>query len=195
MGRSLSREELAAIHAKGGNSNKISEEVFNQSENDKRDTKMVVSKLAKAEHEKKNITGERIIDGIKISFKDHGYKEGYFNPEDEARNIYLVTVSYKGKTTQFTFGDSIHNTTEGKTPDSDRDDYINSILEAITSDYYYTKDQYPNYREFAQEFGYGDDSRSGEKTYKRCLAQGEKLHRLFSDKEIEQIRNDLENKT
>lgn len=176
-------------------SNKVSSNIFNQSKNDRHDTKVTLNKLVQVENEKNKISGERLIDRIKISFKDNGYKVGYFDKDDEARNIYLVTVSYNGKKTQFTFGDSIHNTVEGKSPESDPEDYKNSILDIITSDYYYTKDQYPSYSDFAGEFGYGEDSRSGEKTYKRCLVQGEKLHKLFSDNEIEQLRNELESKS
>lgn len=64
--------------------------------------------------------------------------------------------------------------------------------ETITSDYYYTKENYPTYKDFASEFGYGEDSIKGLKIYKLCLVQGGKLHKLFTDKDIEDVRKELE---
>jgi len=136
----------------------------------------------------------KIIDTIKISFKDQGYKP-YFDDDEtkgEARNVYRVSVSYNNKRTSFTFGDSIAHTEDGKDPSSEPKNYKNSILEIITSDYYYTKDTYPDYQDFAREFGYGEDSIKGLKVYNRCLKGAEKLHKVFSDSDIEMIREDLE---
>jgi hypothetical protein len=140
------------------------------------------------------IKKETILDKIKVFFKDDGYG-AYFDDDEEkgeARNKYKVTVEYNGKRTTFPFGDSIHNTQEGKTPESDPVDYKNSILEFLTSDYYYTKENYPSYKEFASEFGYDEDSRKGEKIYSRSLKQGEKLHKIFNDSDIQKIREALD---
>jgi hypothetical protein len=140
------------------------------------------------------IKKETILDKIKIFFKDDGYGP-YFDDDEskgEARNKYKVTVEYNGKRTTFPFGDSIANTEGGKDPESDPEDYRNSILEILTSDYYYTKENYPNYQDFASEFGYGEDSRKGERIYARSLRQGEKLHSIFTDSDIEKIREALE---
>jgi len=47
-------------------------------------------------------------------------------------------------------------------------------------------------KDFASEFGYEEDSRKGEKIYERSLKQGEKLHSIFNDQDIEKIREALE---
>ena len=146
------------------------------------------------------IKKETILDRIKIFFKDDGYGP-YFEDDGkkgEARNKYKVTVEYNGKKTTFPFGDSIHNTENGKSPESDPQDYKNSILEFITSDYYMTPEQYPDVEDFAKEFGYEYDiygtpeHKKVKKIYERSLQQGEKLHSIFTDQDIEKIREALE---
>lgn len=124
---------------------------------------------------------------IKISFKDEGYRP-YFSDESDSRNVYRVFVSYNGKKISFLFGDSLHNTENNKTPMSHYKEYRRDILEIITSDYYCTLDYYPTYSDFAKEFGYDADSIKGLKLYKRCIRQGDKLHKLFSDSDMQYIQ-------
>lgn len=127
----------------------------------------------------------KLKDLIKIKTKLIKY-DRYFDDDKEMRNIYRVFVYYHGNQISFTFGDSIHNTQMGIEPD------IDSLLETITSDYYYTKEYYPTFSDFCSEFGYDTDSRKAEKAYRLCLIQGNKLHKLFNEQEIEQLREELE---
>ena len=122
---------------------------------------------------------------IKVSFVFVGCNP-YFDDDKEPRNCYIVTVSYNGKKTSFTYGDSIADTLDGFKPKKI------DILEIITSDFFYTKEYYPNYEDFAQEFGYSEDSIKGLSIYERCLKQGEKLHSVFSVDEIEKLRKELD---
>ena len=105
----------------------------------------------------------------------------YFQDDKEVRNIYRVTITNNGNKCCFSFGDSIANTEKGETPT----DY--DILACVKSDYYTTKDNYPTFEDFANEFGYDIDSRKGERIYKSCLAQAERLQRVFTPQEIEVI--------
>jgi len=110
----------------------------------------------------------------------------YFNDDKEERDIYKIFVEYRGKTINFSFGNSLNDTWEHKKPDK------SGLLETITSDYYLTKDYYPDFESFASEMGYDIDSRKHERIYKNCLEQGEKLHKLFTDADMENIRKDLD---
>lgn len=105
----------------------------------------------------------------------------YFDGDKEVRNIYRITITNRGKRTSFTFGDSIANTQKGKA----LDDY--SVLACVKGDYFNTKEYYPTFEDFANEFDYSTDSRQGEKVYKQCLKQAEKLHQVFTQEEIEKL--------
>lgn len=126
-----------------------------------------------------------ISNKIKVVFAFKGMAL-YFDDDEEPRNCYLVTVSYNGKSAKFTYGDSIADTIAGNKPKK-RD-----ILEIITSDFYYTKDNYPTYEDFAEEFGYGYDSIKGYKIYEKCLVQGEKLHNVFSVVDITKLSEEIQ---
>ena len=105
----------------------------------------------------------------------------YFPGDKEVRNIYRVTITNRGQQASFKFGDSIANTQEHKPLT------IDSILTCVKGDYFSTKEQYPTFEDFADGFGYERDSRLAEKIYKRCLKQAEKLHRVFTQEEIEKL--------
>lgn len=105
----------------------------------------------------------------------------YFPGDKEIRNIYRVTITNRGQRASFKFGDSIVNTQERKV----LDDY--SVLACVKADYYNTKEYYPTFEDFAGEFGYDRDSRQAEKIYKQCLKQAERLHRVFTQEEIEKL--------
>lgn len=105
----------------------------------------------------------------------------YFPRDKEARNIYRITITNKDKRASFTFGDSIANTREHKPLDDD------SVLACVKGDYYNTKEYYPTFKDFADGFGYERDSRQAEKVYKQCLRQAKKLHRVFTQEEIEKL--------
>lgn len=105
----------------------------------------------------------------------------YFPDDKEARNIYRITIVNNGKRVSFKFGDSIANTQEHKP----LDDY--SVLACVKGDYFITKEYYSTFEDFADEFGYARDSRQAEKIYKQCLKQAEKLHKVFTQEEIEKL--------
>ena len=108
-------------------------------------------------------------------------QDKYFDDDKESRNIYRVYVTYNGKTISFKFGDSIHNTNMGIELDDE------SVLNTICSDYYCPDD----FSEFCSEYGYDQDSRKAEKTFKNCQIQSAKLHKLFEDADIEKLNEEV----
>jgi len=131
-------------------------------------------------------TRDGMIDKIDVDFKFQALRP-YFDEDEEPRNCYAVTVSYKDNSVKFTYGDSLADTHDDLKPKK-RD-----ILEIITSDFFYTKDYYPTFGDFAKEMGLSEDSIKGLETYKKCLVQGEKLHKVFSENEINNLREELDN--
>lgn len=124
---------------------------------------------------------------IKVSFLFTGRKPYFDDDETQERNCYVVTVGYNGKSTKFTYGDSMADTEAGLKPKK------LDILEIITSDFYYNKEYYPTYKDFASEFRYDEDSIKGSVVYEKCLKQGEKLHSVFSEDDIKKLREELDN--
>ncbi|HSA77207.1 MAG TPA: hypothetical protein VLE02_06665 [Nitrosarchaeum sp.] len=108
-------------------------------------------------------------------------QDKYFDDDTESRNIYHVYVTYNKKTISFKFGDSIHNTQMGIELDNE------SVLSTIVSDYYCPD----NFSEFCSEYGYDEDSRKAEKTFRLCKLQSSKLHELFEDADIEKLNEEV----
>ncbi len=127
-----------------------------------------------------------MIDNIDVNFKFQALRS-YFDEDDEPRNVYVVTVSYKDKSAKFTYGDSIANTNDNLKPKK-----VN-VLEIITSDFFYTKEYYPDFGDFVKEMGLNEDSIKDLETYKKCLVQGDKLHQVFTDDDIKKLREELDN--
>ena len=127
---------------------------------------------------------DKISNRIKVRFVDDGFRP-YFTQEDESRQVYKVYVSFNGKKTMFTFGDSRANSNNAKNPEIFKEEYKNIILDCITSDYY---SECGNFDDFCSEFGYDSDSRKAYKSYKAVQRQSEKHHKVFSDPDIDQLR-------
>lgn len=190
--------KIHPVHGKKG----VSEKEFSVTEkgmNDKIEVKFDPVKENNIRNERINTNHKsmKLVDRIKISFKDDGYGP-YFTDDaekGEARNKYKVTVENNGKKFTFSFGDSIANTENGETPFNSQEEfekYKRDILELITADYFMDENNYPTYNDFAQEFGYGEDSRKGEKIYHLAMKNAEGLHRVFTEEEIAEIREELE---
>ena len=107
---------------------------------------------------------------IKIKFKEHGL---YFDEDRDTRNIYEITIRRDNKAIKFKFGDSIKNAEEGKEP------RVYDILTCVKMDYNCPD----NFKDFC-EYGYDEDSRKAETTFKRSLRQSGKLHLILNDDEV-----------
>lgn len=92
-------------------------------------------------------------------------------------NSYRITMSKNGKKIWFIFNDNYLNATDNK-----------GLLECLYMDataYEYNK----HIVNFFLEFGYeGDTKEEGKKAYYGCKKQYERLHKLFTNEEIEEMR-------
>ncbi len=123
---------------------------------------------------------------IQVKFKDVEYKWDY------NRNSYTVTLKNdNGNRTSYTFYDSVNNTQQGNFI---TEELMNAIVENIQTDYRINETEYPNYYDFAYEFGYerfdkaSQEYKQGQKTYKECLKLGNKLKKVISDEWIENLK-------
>ena len=95
-------------------------------------------------------------------------------------NAYRVTLTRNGVKVGFIFNDNIYN-------ESDKNDFIYSLL-SDSQAYESTRDL----ADFMNEFGYTDDTQA-KKIYDACKKQSERLHKLFTNKEIETLEKIFEN--
>lgn len=116
----------------------------------------------------KNITIHTIR--LREEFKENGVNWLY-------RVLIQRVINFETFKISFLFHDSInnHNTNKRVT--------IEDILYCIIQDY-------PNpesFKDFCAEFGYNTDSIKDFKLYKLCLKQSEKLHKIFTEEEINEL--------
>ena len=123
---------------------------------------------------------------IKVRFVDDGFKP-YFDESEEPRQVYRVFIRYNGKNTSFLFGDSLQNGYDGIMAADKPQEYKNTILDIIVSE----SIQLEDFKDFCESFGYDEDSRKAYRIYKKCVRQSEKIHKLFSDSELEQLDEEL----
>ena len=121
---------------------------------------------------------DKLSSEIKVRFVDDGFKP---------RQVYRVFLRYNGKNTSFLFGDSLQNGYDGIMAADKPQEYKNTILDIIVSDSYTPED----FEDFCQEFGYEEDSRKAYTIFKKCVRQSEKIHKLFSDAELEKLDEEL----
>ena len=109
-------------------------------------------------------------------------KKGLHFPDDtEERNIYKITVSRDGRSINFNFGDSIHNTERGEKPT------VDDLLDIILSDAFCPE----TFEDFAGEFGYDPDSRRAEQIFKACKMQSKKIRSIYSENELDALDEEL----
>lgn len=100
----------------------------------------------------------------------------HFIGDTEDRNIYKITLVRSGRKYIFEFGQSINATRAGEAP-SEYD-----VLSCLT------KHHPGTFEDFCAEYGYDPDSRRAEKTYQGVLAEYEALERLYSEIELDMLR-------
>ncbi len=91
---------------------------------------------------------------------------------------YRVTIKRKtGGSLTFDFWGSLHDKRQGKHPNA------YDVLACISGDLYCPE----TFSEFCAEYGYDDDSREAERTFKTASAFMRKLRDFFQDEEIEAL--------
>jgi hypothetical protein len=119
----------------------------------------------------------------KISFSSKFLEYGpHFPGETEHRNIYRLTLRKKGSNgelpKQFSvrFGQSIQGTYDERVPTA------YDLLTCIT------KNDPGTYADFCSDFGYDQDSRQSERTYRAVKKEWKQVEAFFTESELEQIR-------
>ena len=129
---------------------------------------------------------DKLSSEIKVRFVDDGFRP-YFDKSEEPRQVYRVFLRYNGNSTSFLFGDSLQNGYDGIMAADKPQEYKNTILDIIVSE----SIQLEDFKDFCESFGYDEDSRKAYKVYKKCIKQSEKIHKLFSDAELEKLDEEL----
>lgn len=117
---------------------------------------------------------------IKASYK--GNKKWNCNSDNFNNHMVKVTNTETKQSITFEFWASINN------PILNREyDILNAfycfVSDAISGDY--------SFEEFCSEFGYDEDSRTAEKTWKSCQKQADKLSKIF-DGDLYELANELQ---
>ena len=153
---------------------------------------------------------------IKIVFKEYAK---YFHTDKEPRDIYNITLIRGNRKYTFTFGNSLHNSgfyvqignIKHMLPRDKTDSkYLNYFIKNnINSNYIEKKDkihypvppspydilsclekyEYESFDDFCDEYAYDPDSRSAERIYNACREQYLQLCSLYSEEEMEMLRD------
>ena len=108
--------------------------------------------------------------GVKLSvIGDPEYRK-YFPDDKESRYVFKLRLQRNKKSYTFTFGQSI--------ADGEEEPTLYDVLACLTK---YDPGSFEN---FCGDFGYDEDSRRAEKTYKAVCKEFEAMQRLFPESEV-----------
>lgn len=112
---------------------------------------------------------------IKIVYLKHDY---HFADDKETRDIYRFTIRRNGRSYSANFGTSLNDTRTGTAPTA------YDILSCLT------KYEVGTFEDFCSDFGYDEDSRKVEITYKAVLKEFAGVERVFGDvlEELQEIQ-------
>ena len=103
--------------------------------------------------------------GTKLAILSSDYKPMW--NEKQSRYVFKCKLSRKGKSYTFEFGQSLAEGSEEPT--------MYDVLACMT------KHDVGSFEDFCSEFGYSEDSRTAERTYKAVCKEFAAVERLFSD--------------
>ena len=110
--------------------------------------------------------------GIKLTVKSKEHKD-YWNDATK-RWVFKLRLSRGRKSYTFDFGQSIAA--------GDKEPTMYDVLTCLQ------KYEIGTFEEFCGDFGYDEDSRSAEKTYKAVSKEYEAMSRMFTESELEQLQ-------
>jgi hypothetical protein len=111
--------------------------------------------------------------GLKMKILDCEYKEGHFN-DNVWRYVFKIRLSKGSKRYTFEFGQSI---AEGSNEPT-----LYDVLTCLQ------KYDVGTFEDFCGEFGYDNNSRMAEKTYKAVVKEFKAMERLFDSEELEVLQ-------
>lgn len=121
---------------------------------------------------------------VEVQYKDYNF---YFDEDKDKRVILNIYISRGKKEIDFTFGMSINDSDilldNSSNNEKTKKEMLYTVLSCCSSDFYCPID----FEEFCSEFGYDTDSKKAENIWKLCLKQSSKLHKIFSEEEIDYL--------
>lgn len=123
-------------------------------------------------------TAENVLSKMNVTFKTKFIKHDYhFSEDKEMRDIFRVSFHRGKKSFSLNFGQSLNNSDgNGSNPPTPYD-----VLACIQK---YEPGTFDN---FCSDFGYDNDSRKAEKTYKAVVKEFEKVAGFFTPSELEEL--------
>lgn len=113
-----------------------------------------------------------------IRYSSRFIKFGYhFQDDDKMRDIFQCYLSRPGKKMSIRFGQSLQNSTNGNYPPTAYD-----LLTCLT------KYEPGTFNNFCGDYGYDNDSRRAEKTYKAVIREWNKVNSFFSSDELTELQ-------
>lgn len=100
---------------------------------------------------------------------------------------YRIEIEHNGKKARFTYHDSVYNYEHKKELD-----YNNALYCLILDSRAYSETE--DILDFCFQFGYEKDEKRCRQAYKGCEENHHKLTSLFTDKEIEELEKELQEK-
>jgi len=110
--------------------------------------------------------------GIKLTVKSKEYKD-HWN-DGTKRWVFKLRLSRGRKSYSLDFGQSIAA--------GDKEPTMYDVLSCLQ------KYEIGSFEDFCGDFGYDEDSRSAEKTYKAVSKEYEAMSRMFTESELEQLQ-------
>ena len=108
----------------------------------------------------------------------------YFPEEKEGREVWQIVLSRGEKGFSFTFGASLLDTQKNRTREHIKKPSAYDVLSCLTKEDPGTED------EFASSYGYQDCKPSIiHNTYRAVWKEWQEVNKLFSEKEIEELRD------
>ena len=124
-----------------------------------------------------NKQAEKFLEETETTFKAEFRKFGrHFDDDTESRDIYKITLTRGERIYKFNFGQSVANSRTDKSKPSTYD-----VLSCLT------KNEVGTFEDFCGVYGYEEDSRKAEKTYKAVLDEWQNIKMLYSDSEIDKL--------
>ena len=121
-----------------------------------------------------------VLKTLTVKIRYLGIKK-YFPDDKEYRHVISVSMARDGHKISFPFGLSVNDTEKIRAGTFEEWNTLYDVLACTGSEFFIPE----TFGEFCAEFGYDEDSRKAEKTFRACRIQSAKLHKIFTDEEVQ----------
>lgn len=121
-----------------------------------------------------------ILKTLTVKIRYIGIKK-YFSDDKDNRQVISVSMARGGQKIAFPFGLSVKDTEQIRAGTFEEWETLYAVLTCCGSDFFIPD----TFGEFCDDFGYDEDSRKALKTFEACRIQSKKLHKIFTDEEVQ----------